>query len=213
MPQSTLDAHLTVIQGDVHDLQSVSRTLTSRNDRPTDLIVSGIGLPPVFRPNPLSPVTLANPTICQDAIGNILTALRGSPLPPREKPLLVALSSTGISSRRRDLPVAMVPFYHYLGAVPHKDKKVMEDVIVAEMAKPAGERAIENFVIIRPSLLTDGKRLGMEKVRVGEESEEAVKPAVGYTISREDVGGWIFEELVNGDGAKRFAGKMVSLTN
>lgn len=83
---------------------------------------------------------------------------------------------------------------------------------MAEIAKPAGERAIENFVIIRPSLLTDGKRLGLKKIRVGEESEEAVKPAVGYTISREDVGGWIFDELVSGDGEKRFAGKMVSLT-
>ena len=49
-------------------------------------------------------------------------------------------------------------------------------------------------------------------MRVGQESTEAVKPAVGYKISREDVGGWIFDELVHRDGGEKFAGKMVSIT-
>lgn len=85
----------------------------------------------------------------------------------------------------------------------------MEALILAEAAKSADERAIRDFVVVRPSLLTNGPRLGTGKVRIG---EECGKPAVGYTISREDVGGWIFDEMVNGDGREKFAGKMVSIT-
>ena len=88
----------------------------------------------------------------------------------------------------------------------------MEGLFSAEMTKPVQERAIEDFVVIRPSLLTDGKRLGTQKVKVGEEGKETAKPAVGYTISRDDVGGWIFDEIVKGIGGKRFGGKMVSIT-
>ncbi len=138
----------------------------------------------------------------------MLAALRGLPYQSK-KPLLVALSTTGISSQGRDIPLAMIPLYHWLLAVPHKDKKAMETLLLNEMAKSADERAINDFVVVRPSLLTDGPRLGTEKVRVGEESK---KPAVGYTISREDVGGWIFNEIVNGDGKDKYAGEMVSIT-
>lgn len=67
----------------------------------------------------------------------------------------------------------------------------------------------ENFVIVRPSALTNGKATkGIEKVRVGTEE----KPAVGYLISREEVGLWIFEELVKGVGG-RFVGQKVTITH
>lgn len=49
-------------------------------------------------------------------------------------------------------------------------------------------------------------------MRVGVESADAANPAVGYTISREDVGGWIFDEIVNRNGGEKFAGKVVSIT-
>ena len=105
-----------------------------------------------------------------------------------------------------------MPLYRWLLAIPHHDKKAMESLLQAEMAKPVGERVIRDFVAVRPSLLTDGARLGTRNVRVGEEVGKVVKPAVGYTISREDVGGWVFEEMVKGDGGERYAGKMVSIT-
>lgn len=219
IPQSTLEAHLTIVEGDVREQQSVSRTLSSPPKstngnglgNPTvQLIISGIGRPPIFTPNPLNP-KFDDPTICKDAITVILSALRSLPS-LSQKPVIVALSTTGISSKARDVPMAMLPLYHWLLAVPHKDKKEMEAVLLAEMTKPAQERAIENFVIVRPSLLTDGKRLGTDKVRVGEEGGEGAKPAVGYTIGREDVGGWMFDEMVKGAGAKKYAGKMVSIT-
>ncbi len=74
----------------------------------------------------------------------------------------------------------------------------MEKVIVEQT---------DRFVVVRASLLTDGKARGGEKVRVGVEE----KPAVGYTISRGDVGLWVFENLVLGEGGK-YVGQKVSIT-
>ncbi|KAL8980334.1 MAG: hypothetical protein Q9205_004550 [Flavoplaca limonia] len=216
--QETLDTHLTIICGDIRDLQSVSQTLSPSKpgitNQPVELVVSGIGRPPIFTPNPLNP-TFDDPTICQDAIRTILSALRNLPASPlNPKPWLFVLSTTGISSRVRDVPLLLTPLYHWILAVPHKDKKEMEAVLIAEASKPASDRAMENFVILRPSLLTDGARLGSGHIRVGEEDENSgtASPAVGYTISREDVGGWLFEELVDGNGREKYAGKMVSIT-
>lgn len=75
----------------------------------------------------------------------------------------------------------------------------MEETIVAQT---------DRFVIVRPSFLTNGKAQGGEKVRVGTEE----KPAVGYMISREEVGLWMFENLVQGDGAA-FVGQKVIITH
>ncbi|KAI4160174.1 MAG: hypothetical protein LQ342_005963 [Letrouitia transgressa] len=207
IPESTLSAHLTITEGDIRDAAAVSRTLSS-----SSLIISGIGAYPKPRTNPLNP-SFQDPIICQDAIATILSALRTASSP--KKPLLVALSTTGISSRARDVPLVLVPLYAWFLHIPHADKKAMEVLLETERAKPEPERAIADFVIVRPSLLKDGKRLGAEKVRVGEEGEGIMAPAVGYTISREDVGGWVFENVVakgEEEGRKRWGGKMVSLT-
>jgi hypothetical protein len=50
------------------------------------------------------------------------------------------------------------------------------------------------WVLVRPSFLLDGEAKGLGGVRVGidvpgEEKEERLE--VGYTIRREDVGGWV----------------------
>ena len=79
--------------------------------------------------------------------------------------------------------------------------------------KAKAEGVIRDFVIVKASLLTDGKKLGSSKVRVGWEGGEADKkgPAIGYTISREDVGGFIFEEIIDKSKAEYF-GKKVTVT-
>lgn len=85
----------------------------------------------------------------------------------------------------------------------------MEELI--EKAKTEG--VIRDFVIVKASFLTDGKRLGLGKVRVGWEGGEAegCGPAVGYTIGREDVGGFIFEEVI--ERVKEvYLGKKVTVT-
>lgn len=70
------------------------------------------------------------------------------------------------------------------------------------------EAWIREFVVVRPSLLTNGPALGKEKVRVGTE----YAPSVGYTISREDVGNWVFENVVGSEERERWVGEKVCLT-
>ncbi len=85
-------------------------------------------------------------------------------------------------------PLLEYPLYHVLLRVPHRDKKAMEDALVA-----SGER----WTVVRPALLTDGPAVG--KVRAGVEDvagRRVERSEIGYSISREDVGGWVFENLV-----------------
>ncbi|KAE8351506.1 hypothetical protein BDV28DRAFT_136924 [Aspergillus coremiiformis] len=185
LSESVTTNQLSIVKGSITDLDKVEETL-KYNGRPVDMIMSGVGGKPVFT-NPFR-VTLDNPTICQDAIRNILAASRQL----GGKPLLIAISSAGLTDKKRDSPVAMVPLNHWLLRVPHADKRIMEALIVDEMKKPEADRAIRDYALVRPSWFTDGEGVGMKKIKAGTEDH----PAVGYTISRNDVGLWIFENLV-----------------
>lgn len=181
------------------------------NDRVVDIIVSGVGGVPQFTPNPLRP-TIDDPAVCQDTTRAILDAVK-SKSPSTKKPIVVVISTTGISDHGRDIPVAMIPLYHFMLPVPHKDKKEMERLLAAE-TKP-GSSCIEGFVVVRPSLLTNGPAQGAKKIRVGVESLERLEsPAIGYTISRADVGGWIFEAVLEDrDGGRHtYLNKFVTVT-
>lgn len=117
------------------------------------------------------------------------------------KPHVVALSSTGLGhGRPRDAPWLVLPLYHWLGAVPHADKRNMEDVLRKSTAVSAA-------TIIRPSLLVDGDGTGLSGVRAGTETS----PEVGYTIARKDVGTWIYHNLLTGQDT-RWRGESISLT-
>ncbi|MCJ1249459.1 hypothetical protein MMC30_006683 [Trapelia coarctata] len=214
---NTVSTHLTIIEGNVKDPAAVTETETVQREpgHPVDIIISGVGGTPTFTPNPLRP-GLDDPTICQDATATLLSALRL--LSSLARPLLVVISSTGISDAGRDFPLVMVPLYHWMLAVPHKDKKEMERMLVREMAHSGPEQpVIRGYIAVRPSLLTDGPRLSVEKIRVGTEDGNgagAAAPAVGYTISRADVGGWIFDKVICEREGEReqWVGKMVSIT-
>ncbi|KAA8651636.1 hypothetical protein EYZ11_004888 [Aspergillus tanneri] len=199
-------ANLRIIQGSIADAPAVQDTLSTPEGYLVDLIVCGIGGQIRFD-NPLRP-TLDNPHICQEAMRAILDATRTvgarTATPSDRKPHLVVVSTTGIS-RTRDIPLAMIPLYHWLLKVPHEDKKVMETLVRQETEKDDPDRAISDYTIVRPSLLTDGEQQGVEKLRVGDDSH----PAVGYVISRADVGGWMFASLVQ---ERRYRG-VVSLTS
>lgn len=199
VPDSTVSSLLTIVQGDIHNTDAVSRVLTHNNTM-ASIIVCGIGAPPTFS-------TLLRPvTICTDATKSIFTALRE--LEPAAKPLYVGVSTTGITMGPRDVPWLLVPIYRLLGHQPHADKRNAENVVLDEMSK-GHKSAIENYVIVRPSLLTYGPALGRAQTRAGIEKE----PAVGYTISRDDVGGWIFENLIDDEERRReWAGAAASIT-
>ncbi|KAL4793850.1 hypothetical protein BDV19DRAFT_365952 [Aspergillus venezuelensis] len=190
--------NLHIIPGSTTDLSAIAATLYPPNFPPVSMIISGVGGVPDFS-NPLSP-KFNGKTICQETIRNIFTVLRehkGADLPGHLKPMLLVISTTGLT-KERDIPLAMVPLYKFGLKVPHADKEVMERLIFEEGAKSDSERVISQYTIVRPSWLNDGVSQ-REKVRVlkgqGEGTNTAVGmacPFVGYTICREDVGGFMF---------------------
>ncbi|KAH7051935.1 hypothetical protein BKA57DRAFT_392169 [Linnemannia elongata] len=159
------------------------------------------------------PVTIDNPEICATATKNIIKALqeiyKAQPSTALNKPSITAISTTGVSDVKEDVPFAFRNLYHVVLADPHNDKKEMERLI-SENAGNGG--AFRGSVIVRPSLLTGDQSVkggqGWEKLRVGREDE----PAVGYTVHRADVGQWIFEQVVKTGGKVRF-GERITLTN
>jgi hypothetical protein len=69
----------------------------------------------------------------------------------------------------------------------------------------------EDFTVVRASLLVDGEtespvRVGIENPKAGRESLE-----IGYTISREDSGRWLADNLLIG-GKAEYLNRIVSIT-
>ncbi|BCS30419.1 uncharacterized protein APUU_80722S [Aspergillus puulaauensis] len=223
IPPATLSAQLTLIEGSASDLNAITQTLFPANLPPASMIISGVGGAPDFS-QPLSPKFVGK-TICQDTVRNILEVLREHKHEHEEKqkpkPVLVAISSTGLT-KERDIPLAMVPLYNWMLKIPHADKRVMEGLIFEEVARPEAEKVISDYVVIRPSFLTSGASQ-REKVRVlkgqGEGQNTAVGiscPFVGYTICREDVGGFMFglvEGLDGGKAGREYYSSVVSISH
>jgi hypothetical protein len=206
---------LRVIEGDIHNVSSIKQALVLDN-RLVDIVISAVGMPLSLKG---IKVVSPDPTICEVGTSNITSALSGletefeqeSSNPPnnsasRSKTKLIILSTTGISETR-DVPLLIKPLYDWGLAIPHTDKKKMEAVVINSRWP---------WVLIRPSFLVDGPAKGLGSVKTGIEtptSEDKAKPALGYTIRREDVGLWIFEECVSSSGHwENWAGKGVSLT-
>ncbi|KAL4787601.1 hypothetical protein BJX76DRAFT_318473 [Aspergillus varians] len=213
IPATTLAHHLTIIEGSTTDLNAISKTLFPDNLPPVSMILSGVGGAPDFS-QPLSPKFIGK-TICQDTVRNILDTLRFAhtqDTPREHKPVLVVISSTGLT-KERDIPLAMIPLYNWMLKVPHADKRVMEGLIFEEVNRPEAEKVISDYVMIRPSYLTNGTSQ-REKLRVlkgqGEGQNTAVGiscPFVGYTVCRDDVGGFMFELVEGLDGGEKARGR------
>ena len=198
IPPSIIDRYLTITPGAILNIEAVKAALihkrtsndTGEQESVADVILSGIGGPPTFR---------TEVTICNAAINSILRGLNELQFTKpigSIKPRLVLISTTGISTKKRDAPRASIVLYHLLAARPHVDKKNMERTVTTYWEDtPENERVIGGYMVVRASLLTNGKEYGLDTVRVGTDSN----PAVGYTISREDVGLWIFEKAVKGE--------------
>lgn len=221
LSETAIDAHLTIVEGNIKDLATVKRALLGPSNRPVDIIVNGVGGAPKFQLSLTCPFTLDDPHICEGGMASILSALRFLTADSKTtandpKPMLVIISATGVSKTRRDTPLPIVPLYHWLGAIPHADKAAMEKLVFEAVGSGDKDEVLASFVVVRPSLLTDGTMRGADSVRVGWEAPSNVDrnapgPAIGYTISRRDVGNWIFEETIQGE-ALRWEGKCVTLT-
>ncbi|KAK4463895.1 hypothetical protein QBC42DRAFT_295531 [Cladorrhinum samala] len=212
--------NLHIVHGNAHSVPDLIRCLTltltltdTSTVSPVTHIFSSIG----SWPSLTSPFTIADPKVCETGMAALLSAISsvrksssespGSAAattrtgPPRWSPRIIATSSTGLSSVQRDIPVVYVPLYHVLLRQAHKDKKNMEDLLIG-----SGEA---DWTIVRASLYVDSKPGEDGKktrvVRAGKEDPVAKvveRKEVGYTISREDVGRWMFEELVERDGGE-----------
>jgi hypothetical protein len=172
------------------------------------VIISGLGAAPKFQASLLHPVTMDQPTICGDSMGVLLTALRELTQENKlnTRPFLAIVSTTGISPTR-DVPWLLVPLYRIALHTPHVDKKKMESALIEEGLKK--DSALAGFATVRASLLTSGASKGLKAVRVGWERhasdpslETTPGPAIGYFISRADVGKWIFESIIQTQGGE-----------
>ncbi|KAF9355275.1 hypothetical protein BGX26_006789 [Mortierella sp. AD094] len=218
--QSTIDAQLTIIKGDIADITAVKGVLlSSRNSGAViaSQIISGVGGTPQMQWSITKPVTIDNPEICATAMKNIMQALREiyteHPSTTQHKPSISVISTTGVSDVREDVPFAFRFLYHVTLADPHKDKKEMERLIAENMAEPnKSMRLFRGLIVVRPSLLMGDQNIkggeGWERLKVGQED----KPAIGYTVHRADVGQWIFEQVIKNGGENRF-GQRITLTN
>jgi len=77
-----------------------------------------------------------------------------------------------------------------------------------QLLQPPGHS--EFYMVVRPSVLSNGDSKGMDAMRQGTTDS----PAIGYGISRNYVGLWMYEKLMNtalADGT-RFANKGVQIT-
>ncbi|OAR00834.1 hypothetical protein LLEC1_06292, partial [Akanthomyces lecanii] len=112
--------------------------------------------------------------------------------------------TTGISRFGRDVPLAMLPMYRWMLHQPHADKQVMERLLAA---------SAERIVVVRPSYLKDEARPERE-IRVGvEDPEKGIESKeVGYFIARDDVGRWVYENLLRDPAECEYEGKAVSLS-
>ncbi|KAM0338169.1 hypothetical protein ACHAPU_011419 [Fusarium lateritium] len=190
--------NLRIIEGDAHDIKSVTSCLVKPDGSIVDEIVSTIGGKPIMHK-----LTIDDPNCCRVGMATLLAALaqirdQGA----SGKPRITVFSTTGMSDYGRDYPLLLYPIYAIALKVPHEDKKIMETSLV-----DSGE----DFTVVRASLLVDGEtdtavRVGVEDPKTGRESLE-----IGYTISREDSGRWLAENLLI-TKKPEFVNRIVSIT-
>ncbi|KAI1410627.1 NAD(P)-binding protein [Hypoxylon sp. FL1857] len=193
--------NLVVIQGNAHDASAVARCLLGR-EQPADTIVSSIG--GVFQ---FSCMTIDDPQVCQKGMAALIEAIgkvrqEYGLTQAQWKPRIVVVSTCGISKAGRDFPLATLPIYKFMLKVPHVDKLEMERLLLAGTDEKG-----YTYTIVRPSLLNDDAR-PERKIRSGIDN----KPPVGYAISRDDTGRWIFENLLNKESQEEYADKIVTIT-
>lgn len=74
-----------------------------------------------------------------------------------------------------------------------------------KLLRDDGGSRLRDYVVVRPSFLTEGKALGGEKVRVGwmwngekRGMEKEQGGSVGWTVSKRDLGAWVAQNVLKG---------------
>ncbi|KAI4863936.1 NAD(P)-binding protein [Hypoxylon rubiginosum] len=205
--------NLRVVEGNAHDVAAVSRCLyVPEEGQLVDAVVSSIGGAFIF-----SRMTIDDPEVCEKGAATLVEAIakvrrqqqeeNSNPAAAAWKPRVVVVSSTGLARAGRDYPLAMMPMYKFMLKVPHKDKVLMEKAVVDGSSSSSSSGY--TYTIVRPSLLVDDAAPERE-VRVGIDDDYVV----GYTISRDDTGRWIYENLLVRDEEKtgRYENRVATVT-
>ncbi|KZL85278.1 fungal specific transcription factor domain-containing protein [Colletotrichum incanum] len=196
--------NLRVEGGNAHDADVVASHVVSPLDatRFVDVVVSSIGA--WFE---LRKMNLEDVHVCEKGMFVLLDAIRKlrAEKAVSGNPRIIGLSSTGISKFGRDTPLVIAPLYKGLLHTPHEDKRAMEELLFASS---------EAWTVVRASFLSNGKEQPSSAVRVGvEDPVKGVEElAIGYTIAREDVGKWMFENILQKDGNDKFVRKVATVT-
>ncbi|SPQ26291.1 2dcf89d7-91ec-483d-9f83-1682e05b2ff0 [Thermothielavioides terrestris] len=206
-PDNTPPANLRLVQGDAHDANGPVAVV--------DAIVFSIGARPTLR-------GISDPHVCEAGMRALLDALRRC--------------RARANSNSTWTPLA---WWSLLLHTAHEDKRAMERLVMdttattttrtrrssargEEEEEPQAEegdgpedndRPLVDWTLVRGSLYTDGPATE-GRVRVG--MEDPVRGvvhsrAVGYTISREDVGKWVWENCLCADDGK-WVGKAATIT-
>jgi hypothetical protein len=198
--------NLHVIEGNAHDKAVVARCLLNPSKPNTfvDEVVSTIG--GAFS---MATFSIDDTHVCENGVKTLFAALdtvrKDIGAGANQGPRITVISSTGISPYGRDIPMLMVPLY-FLLKVPHEDKVAMENKLI---------ESSEKWTIVRASLLKDGPEATEYPVIVGVEdpvAKEVVSKAIGYSITRADVGKWIFENLLKSKDDKLWLSKIATIT-
>ncbi|MCJ1312560.1 hypothetical protein MMC25_006234 [Agyrium rufum] len=192
-------SNLEIIEGNIHDTATIARCLRTKEGRLVDGIVFTIG----SKPKITYKIVSDDPTVCGAGMTKLIQTiaqLRSEGV--TGQPWIVAVSTTGMSKYGRDYPLALFFIYKVLLSGAHEDKRVMEEALI-----DSGE----DFTVVRCSLLTNGAsdamvRAGIEGPKTGLESK-----VIGYTISREDAGKWIAQNVMLGRDPK-YLKKTASIT-
>ena len=188
------------MEGNAHDIAAVTKCLQIVDGQFVDVVVSTIGA----KPNMF--LQMDDPTVCEKGAKTLIeaiSALRKSGTVGN--PQIIVVSTVGLSRFGRDCPAVLHFLYGLFIKGPHADKVAMEDIVIASG---------ETWNVVRCSFLdwhygesTRTIRVGIEDPKTGVEVKEH-----GWTISREDAGKWIAEELVIKRDAK-YVDRTVSITN
>ncbi|KAJ3580456.1 hypothetical protein NPX13_g98 [Xylaria arbuscula] len=124
LPPET-NPNLKIVQGNAHDITAVSACLLAHPGVLVDQVISTIGGAFVA-----SKMTLDDPEVCQKGMNVLLESLKRLRKDGAVgQPHIIVCSTTGMSKFGRDIPIAMIPLYHYMLKVPHADKIIMEETL------------------------------------------------------------------------------------
>ncbi|ORX47448.1 hypothetical protein DM01DRAFT_1139833 [Hesseltinella vesiculosa] len=138
-----------------------------------DVVVFGIGSAMTMT------LQMADPGVCSRCTRTLIEVVSELGKRPSR---IVFITTTG-AAVKDEIPLLLRPLYHLMLAKPFEDKLEMEQIIASSCPV--------DHVIVRPSLLTNGALTKTYRT--------ASDCLVGYTISRADVGHFLFTQCLDQD--------------